>query len=363
MCSKRIDAVHETVFQCGRPFGYFGWPTVAKLPDGTLAVAASGFRSSHICPFGKTVLWTSGDGGRSWSDPVIANDSPVDDRDAGLCALPDGGLLVTHFSSDTRVYYPEGAAMPDRVDFRPVLDGWRDDEVGRGIGSFLQRRTSDGRFGRRFPVTVTSPHGPALLNDGTLLYVGNRFGVAAPDGSVRFDMKDLGGEVTVLASSDGGDCWCERSTIPNPLPGTRFCEPHALGLPGGRILCQLRLEGEPYFSIWQCESSDGGASWSVPARIAAGSPPHLMRHSSGTLISSYGCRRDGFGQRVMFSRDEGRSWDADWILRDDGPTHDLGYPSTVELSDGSLFTVYYQQPAAGEQCAVLASRWRLPEGY
>ena len=65
----------------------------------------------------------------------------------------------------------------------------------------------------------------------------------------------------------------------------------------------------------------------------------------------------------MFSRDEGRSWDTDWILRDDGPTHDLGYPSTVELPDGSLFTVYYQQPAAGEQCAVLASRWRLPEEY
>ena len=70
MCSRRINAVHEIVFEGSRPFGYFGWPTVAKLPDGTLAAAASGFRSSHICPFGRTVLWTSADEGRSWSGQI-----------------------------------------------------------------------------------------------------------------------------------------------------------------------------------------------------------------------------------------------------------------------------------------------------
>ena len=27
---------------------YFGWPTVAKLQDGTIAVGASGFRLEHV---------------------------------------------------------------------------------------------------------------------------------------------------------------------------------------------------------------------------------------------------------------------------------------------------------------------------
>ena len=125
-----------------------------------------------------------------------------------------------------------------------------------------------------------------------------------------------GSGVVVLRSADDGDSWDELAEIPNPLPGTRFCEPHALGLPDGRILCQLRLEGEEYFSVWQSESADGGRTWSPAARIAAGSPPHLLLHSSGMLVSSYGCR--------------------------------------------SLFTVYYQQPVPGAQCALLASRWRLP---
>ena len=37
------------------------------------------------------------------------------------------------------------------------------------------------------------------------------------------------------------------------------------------------------------------------------------------------------------------------------------FGSTVELADGSLFTVYYQQAAAGEKNSLLWSRWRLPE--
>ena len=42
------------------------------------------------------------------------------------------------------------------------------------------------------------------------------------------------------------------------------------------------------------------------------------------------------------------------------PDGDLGYPATVELGDGSLFTVYYQKAAPGEKCSLLWSRWKLP---
>ena len=64
----------------------------------------------------------------------------------------------------------------------------------------------------------------------------------------------------------------------------------------------------------------------------------------------------------MISRDGGQSWTYDYILRDDGPDGDLGYPSSVELKDGSIFTLYYQKPAAQQdKCALLWSRWQLPE--
>ena len=40
---------------CSMPkekFGYFGWPSIARQDDGTLIVAASGFRNQHVCPWG-----------------------------------------------------------------------------------------------------------------------------------------------------------------------------------------------------------------------------------------------------------------------------------------------------------------------
>ena len=63
----------------------------------------------------------------------------------------------------------------------------------------------------------------------------------------------------------------------------------------------------------------------------------------------------------MVSRDGGESWDYDLILRDDGSDGDLGYPSSVELADGSIFTVYYQRERPGAQCALLWTRWALPD--
>ena len=38
---------------------------------------------------------------------------------------------------------------------------------------------------------------------------------------------------------------------------------------------------------------------------------------------------------------------------------DLGYPSTVELDDGSLMTVYYQKYEDDKKTSLLYTKWRL----
>ena len=51
--TRKLNAEHGIVCRVpGERFGYFGWPTVARLDDGTLMVASSGLRSQHVCPFG-----------------------------------------------------------------------------------------------------------------------------------------------------------------------------------------------------------------------------------------------------------------------------------------------------------------------
>ena len=53
----------------------------------------------------------------------------------------------------------------------------------------------------------------------------------------------------------------------------------------------------------------------------------------------------------------------DYILRDDGPSSDLGYPCSVELDDGRILTVYYQQKPGESNCVIMQSIWELPKHF
>ena len=370
--ANQLTAEHGVVCRLAHErLGYFGWPTVARLDDGTLLVASSGLRSTHVCPWGKTVLNVSHDEGRTWSSPRVINDSPLDDRDAGIINLGDNRLLVSWFTTDNRPSFNDahlrelfGDAEADS--WRPTLEALTDEVVRQHEGSWVMVSEDAGtNWGAPIRVPVSSPHGPIRLRNGDLVYLGKPFG----------KMDDMyHAIITAAHSSDGGHTWQVVGQVPlcPHTVGGSYHEAHVLELPSGNLLGAIRLEnckeengdvtkaGLIHFSTLLTESEDGGRTWSVPRSLGYGSPPHLLRHSSGVLILTYGYRRPGYGQRVGLSRDEGQSWEWDWIIRDEAPDWDLGYPSTVELADGSLFTVYYQKFAAGEHCSLLWSRWQLP---
>ena len=362
-----LEAEHGVVCRLsGERFGYFGWPTVARMDDGRLLVVSSGLRSEHVCPFGKTVLHESRDDGRTWSESRVIQDSPIDDRDAGVVNLGGKSLLVSWFRSDTRPYAKEGwIPAAERATWNEVFAGWTDAKVEPLVGSWVMRSDDGGAtWGEPVRSPVSTPHGPIRLANGDLLYLGKPFGTWN-------DMEV--GTIAAARSSDGGTTWKVVGRVP-VAPRTdaaNYHEPHVVELPSGRLVAAIRIEdhsgkrvaaaGIPHFTVMQSESDDGGATWSVPRWLGfKGSPPHLLRHSSGALVMTYGYRDKPFGQRVAISRDDGKSWQADWVLRADGPDGDLGYPSTVELADGSLLTVCYQKAAKGEKCSLLWSRWKLP---
>ena len=367
--TKRIASEHGIVCRLpGERLGYFGWPTVARLDDGTLVVASSGLRSEHVCPWGKTVLNVSHDDGRTWSPPRVINDSPLDDRDAGVINLGGATLLVTWFTSDSRKCVEDEGFRKwlgdEEIDsWRPTLAALTDDLVKRHLGSWIMLSNNSGKtWSAPLRSPVSAPHGPVRLRGGEVLYLGK-------------DSREMSqGVILAAASPDGGATWEVRGQVP-VYPGTYFAnyhEPHVVELPTGTLLGMIRVENGPgadlapagvtNFSIMQTASNDGGRTWSVPKPLNFhGSPPHLLRHSSGTLVMTSGCRLASFGQRVAFSKDDGATWEHDWIVRDDGPDWDLGYPSTVEMGDGSLFTVCYQKVPGDRKCSLLWSRWKLPE--
>lgn len=368
MSKKLMKAKHGIICRLpGERFGYFGWPTVARLDDGTLVVASSGLRAEHVCPFGKTVLNTSRDNGRTWSAPRVIQDSMIDDRDAGVCAWGDRNLLVTWFRSDTRKYRNESwIPEAERAMWDKVFASWTDAKVNELSGSWAMLSQDAGAtWSTPIRVPVSTPHGPIRLRSGELLYLGKPYGT--------WDDMDKAA-ITAARSADDGRTWQVLGRIPCH-PGTdpaNYHEPHVVELPAGRLVGMIRIEnhsgkdlktaGILSFSLMQTESDDGGRTWTTARPLGFhGSPPHLLRHSSGALVLTYGYRQAPFGQRVAVSRDDGTTWDHDWIVRDDGPDGDLGYPSTVELADGGLLTVCYQKAAAGEKCSLLWSNWQLPK--
>ena len=185
-------------------FRYHAWGSIAKLKDGTIAAACSAGRNWHICPFGKTFLYLSKDEGETWSCPIIVNDTWMDDRDVGLCALPNGGLLLTWFTT-----------------------------------------------------------GFELLEER--------------DNTIKKMMAE--GEYELMKAY-------QKTCIVNP-----------------------EIERGRYSRV----SYDGGLTWSEEFAVAPESP--------------------------------------DW---------DHGYPSTVELSDGSLLTVFYQKTPGDTYNSLLSTRWTLP---
>src|ERR1041384_5981437 len=110
--STRVSATHGIICRLpGERFSHFGWPSVTRMEGGTLVAAASGLRCAHVCPWGKTVLFWSHDEGRTWSPPRVVNDTPLDDRDAGIMSLGGSRLLLTCFSFDARRYRESHASQ------------------------------------------------------------------------------------------------------------------------------------------------------------------------------------------------------------------------------------------------------------
>jgi len=312
---KRLAAEHQVLISYPDDVlhGYFGWPTLIRMENGTLVAGASGFRTNHVCPFGQTVLFESKNYGRSWEAPYIVNNSPIDDRDVGLLDLGGGKLLVSYFCQDTRKIIVGAKNIENRplikprFDLTPIFDSWDDELVNRTVGSYIRVREADGKWREPVKVPVSSPHGPVKMNDGSLLLVG---GINGHNSTVKEDFF----KTKAFRSDDDGRTWKELSTLPGAPEGgdAYFCEPYPIQMPDGRIIVMQRHV--PGFALYQSVSDDGGLTWSKPEFIIEGSPAHLILHSSGVLICSYSYRKPGYGQRIMLSSDGGRSYEP-YILR------------------------------------------------
>jgi sialidase-1 len=335
---------------------YHGWPTVAARRDGSLVLVYSGGRDYHVCPFGRLDFMISKDSGETWSWPRTIMDSLTDDRDSGVVETRSGVLLATFFTS---IAYQQHMNAPERLlaktfgrELDATLARWKAAELGAtpaerkaDVGYWMIRSTDGGRtWSARYAGPGYCPHGPIALRDGRVFY-------AAADGK----------KAAAWVSADDGLTWTHLADLP-----TRAGELHSVEAGDGTLIVHVRdkistPQGTKQRTL-QTESHDGGRTWSRPRRLTDGYPSHLVRLKDDTLICTYGVREAPMGIRAKVSRDHGQSWSAEIVLTDDAPNWDLGYPSTAQLVDGSLLTVWYEAPAHTHLAGLRQAKWSLLRG-
>ncbi|MCH2127367.1 MAG: glycoside hydrolase [Pirellulaceae bacterium] len=322
------------------PHHYHGWPTMTRARSGELLLVCSGGRESHVCPFGRVELMRSHNHGMTWTLPQILLDTPIDDRDAGILETSKGTLLVTTFTSlayeDILNQNREESEWSLEKKNRWLAAHHRIDDTERKqtLGSWMIRSEDHGiTWSSPYHCLVNSPHGPIELSDGTIFYAG----------------KELYGQnrIGTAVSHDDGKTWKQRSVMKTRGGDDpeQYHELHAVEAPSGKIIAHIRNHNSAHAGeTLQAESTDAGLTWSPIRSIGVwGLPSHLLRLRDGRILMSYGYRRKPYGNQVRVSEDEGVTWSSAMPLSSDGIGHDLGYPSTVQLEDGKLVTVWYER--------------------
>ena len=302
--------------------GYEAFPDVCRLNDGRLmAVFYAGY--GHVSlpnkqwPKGGRVCYSlSSDEGRTWTKARLLYDGPDDDRDPSIVQLKSGRLLCNFFSLR-------------KAEGKP----WQ------GLGTWLVSSDDLGKTWSR-PQLISSDYycsSPIRdLPDGRLIL-----------GLYREDKDKSWGAVTM--SEDGGKTWSQPIDINNG--GYKLdAETDVLPLKDGSLYA---IQREPGTTMCYSVSKDGGRTWSISKPIGfPGHCPYLLRTKDDIIILAHRLPQTS----LHYSLDECRSWS------ENVPVDDFGgaYPSMVNLKDGSVLIVYYEE---GEGSNIRARRFRpTPSG-
>lgn len=362
-------------------YGIWSWPgadgqdeIIAGFVAGRLKVPATGHACDHGHPF-VTLQARSLDGGLTWDVAPMPVASP------GGRALSADEHVVPALRAGTAL----AAGLPAQPEPCPGVDFTHPDfallcgRTGLEAGAVSWFYTSQDR--------CRSWQGPYTLGDFGLP------GIAARTDYVVLGPRDLllfltaaktngrEGRPFCVRTTDGGQTWRFVAWI-GPEPEGFAIMPSSVRIarPGSpdaaRILTAIRCRGreasggatgstaEERMWLDLYASDDEGESWQYLGRPVAhtgswGNPPALIPVAGQPtgLCLTYGYRNAPYGIRARLSMDGGETWGEERVLRADGGNRDLGYPRTVQRSDGRFVTVYYFNDAPDGERYIEATIW------
>ena len=284
---------------------YEAFPDVCRLSDGRLmAVFYAGYGhvampNEQLPKGGRICYCTSADEGHTWTKAEVLYDGPDDDRDPSIVQLKSGQLVCNFFSL-------RKATEPGKR--WTGLGTWivTSDDLGKTWSA--PRQLFEGYY-------CSAPI--RQLSDGRLIL-----------GLYRELPKTSAGAVGV--SDDAGKTW-KLVDIDNG--GFRLdAETDVIELTDGTLYAAQRPK--MCFSV----SKDRGDTWSVSKPIGfAGHCPYFLRTRDGVILLAHRVPATS----LHYSLDECKTWS------ENVPVDGVGgaYPSMVNLKDGTVLIVYYEEGA------------------
>ncbi len=127
------------------------------------------------------------------------------------------------------------------------------------------------------------------------------------------------------------------------------------------------LDLDEYEGLAVSVSKDNGRTWTFLSRVGEtgtgnGNPPALVALRDGRLACAYG-DRSRVKLFARLSRDGGKSWAEETVLRDDFQPDkfgdkDFGYPRLVQNHQGELAAMYYWATKEQLQQHIAATIWK-----
>lgn len=319
LCQAAYCQNYRVIVEDAGAGAYEAFPCVTKLANGDLlCVFYAGYGhvsmpNANLPKGGRVAGVRSTDGGKTWSAPFTVVDTRLDDRDPSVVQLSDGRLLCNFFAYRG----PKGMGRWCQLMVAESRDNGRTWSDAWPIYSYFTEAA-----GTSAPILE--------LDNGDLLmpiYGFNR-------GESRTQYAS-----GVIRSTDGGRTWGDYVMIDDD-PAHKACEPALCKLPDGRILCMMRP------TMVQSYSADGGHTWSKPTPVGfRGDAPDVICTKSGLLVSAQRLN----GTSAIVSDDLGKTWHGPYQIDTVGGA----YPSMVEMEDGTILCVYYEEGKGSNIRAVL----------
>jgi len=363
---------------------YSSFPSIVRMANGELLIAfrQAGERSVRAAKEGVVThhdpdTWISTinsiDNGETWDQQTykIVYTGKCAVNDPGLTKLTDGKLLLRFNLLDINKSVNNSDARKRNIISHRVEHGL----ICSIKNNLVLFSNNNGESWNDKSVQIitenhseTSSREPIVeLDDGTLIL--SVYG-GAPSRTDR---------VFLLRSFDGGNTWGNVSTIMQDKEfsysqhdGINYNETAVITLDKNHLLAVARTDVVFHIDkelmrvggigeLTQVESFDAGFSWTKPKPTGIfGQPPHLLRIDENRIVLTYGYRKIPYGIRAVVSYDNGINWDIEntIIIREDGLTWDMGYPSSVKIDKNTVLTVYYFVDNKGTRF-IESTKWHL----